>query len=212
MRHMMTVCLSVLSIFFASTVARAEIEIPPSVYELKEPLSKILFPEVNAYRQGYLQASSVHKLFYSEYGNPNGIPVVVLHGGPGAGFSPNDMRFFDPKAYRIIVFDQRGASRSKPFAELRENTTQYLIDDIEALRKYLKVGKWLVFGGSWESALGVLYGEAFPQNCLGFVLRGIFLGTPHEINHVWYGMKATYPEAWEEMVSLIPAFQSATIS
>jgi proline iminopeptidase len=130
--------------------------------------------------------------------------VLVVHGGPGAGAGANDMRYFDPKHYRIILFDQRGAKRSLPFAEIKENTTRDLIEDMEKLRLHLKVNKWLLFGGSWGSALSVAYGEAHPTSCLGFVLRGVFLGTEEEIRQLWYGMQDTFPEEWQAMVQFLP--------
>lgn len=163
-----------------------------------------LFPKLTPYEENYLQVSQIHRIWYAQYGNPQGEPVVLLHGGPGAGSGDNDMRFFDPKYYRIILLDQRGAKRSEPAAEMRENTTQHLIADIEALRQQLKIEKWLVFGGSWGSALSLAYGQAHPERCLGFILRGIFLGRKAEGDQLWYGMKDAFPEVWEEFVNFLP--------
>jgi len=178
--------------------------IAPLVYRLEQMLEEILFPAIKPYDEDYLDVSGLHRLWYAQFGNPHGIPVVVVHGGPGFGCSPRDMRFFDPKFYRIILFDQRGALRSQPFGEMQENTTQDLIADMEKLRQHLAVDKWLLFGGSWGSALSVLYGEAHPDRCLGFILRGVFLATHAQTQQVWYGMRDHYPEVWEEFVSFLP--------
>lgn len=167
-------------------------------------LEDVLYPALKPFDEGYLKVSDIHQIYFAEYGNPKGIPVVNVHGGPGAGSGANDMRFFDPKYYRIILLDQRGAKRSKPFASIKENTTAHLISDLEKLRKALKIDKWLVFGGSWGSALALAYGQAHPKQCLGFVLRGIFLGNEEEYLQVWYGMQDIFPEAWEEFNNFIP--------
>lgn len=167
-------------------------------------MESILFPKIETYDEGYLKVSALHSLWYAQFGNPEGVPVVVVHGGPGFGCSPRDMRFFDPTYYRIILFDQRGAVRSLPFGEMTENTTQDLIADMEKLRQHMGVEKWLLFGGSWGSALSVLYGEAHPDRCLGFILRGVFLATHAQTAQVWYGMRDHYPEVWEEFVSFVP--------
>ncbi len=140
------------------------------------------FLEVLPYEESYLRVSGIHQIHYSVYGNPEGIPVVVLHGGPGMGCSGNEIYHFDLSRYRVVLFDQRGARRSKPFACLEENTTRELIEDIEKLKKHLGIQKWLVFGRSWGSLLSLLYGEKYPDSCLGFVLQGIFLGRSQDIN------------------------------
>lgn len=132
-------------------------------------------------QEGYLKVSNKHEIFYSLFGNPQGIPVVILHGGPGMGCSSKNCRFFDLHKFNVIIFDQRGAMRSKPFACMEENTTQNLIQDLEKLRRFLSIEKWVVFGGSWGSLLGILYGEEHPDSCLGFVLSGIFLGREQDI-------------------------------
>jgi proline iminopeptidase len=163
-----------------------------------------LFPEVTPYRQGFLEPDGVHRIYWEESGNPAGTPVLFLHGGPGSGTSPLQRRFFDPSCYRIILFDQRGSGKSTPYAELAGNTTPHLIDDIELLRHTLEIEKWLVFGGSWGSTLALAYGEAHPEACLGFVLRGIFLCRKSEIDWFLYGMRTLFPEAWREFSSLIP--------
>ena len=138
---------------------------------------------------------------------PNGKPVVFLHGGPGAGLVPDYRRFFDPAAYRIILFDQRGSGRSRPHASLEDNTTWHLVQDIETIREEFGVDQWLVFGGSWGSTLALAYAEAHPQRVRGLVLRGIFLCRPIEMR--WFyedsnGAGAIFPEQWEEYVQLIP--------
>jgi proline iminopeptidase len=143
-------------------------------------------------------------MYWEECGNPAGIPVVFLHGGPGAGSAPNHRRFFDPAAYRIVVFDQRGAGRSTPLGEIADNTTPHLVADIECLREHLGIARWLVFGGSWGSTLALAYGQAHPDRCLGFVLRGIFLCRRSEIDWFLYGLRTLFPEAWEAFVAPIP--------
>jgi proline iminopeptidase len=163
-----------------------------------------LFPEIEPRVSGMLWLDSLHQMYWEECGNPDGIPVVFLHGGPGAGSTAAHRRFFDPAAYRIIVYDQRGAGRSTPLGELRDNTTPHLIADLETLREHLHVDRWLVFGGSWGSTLGLAYGEAHPSRCLGLVLRGIFLCRRSEIDWFLYGLRTVYPEPWEKLTALLP--------
>lgn len=163
-----------------------------------------LYPDHASYREGYLQVSKVHSLFYAQYGNPDGFPVIVLHGGPGAGCSEAWTKMFDPAFYRVIMFDQRASGRSIPLASMEENTPNDLVNDIECLRMHLGIDKWLVFGGSWGSTLALLYGEQHPDKVWGFVLRGIFTGSEKEYLHLIYGMRTVFPEAWEEMASTIP--------
>lgn len=180
-----------------------DISITPLMYNLKKSLNEILYPLTEFYVQGYLQVSDRHSLWYAQYGNPQGVPVVIVHGGPGFGCN-EEMRFFDLNFYRVILLDQRGAKRSKPVGELNDNTTQNLIEDLEKLRKHLKINKWIVFGGSWGTALSIAYGETCPAQCLGFILRGIFLARNSDIQQIWYGMKDHFPEAWEEYVNYLP--------
>jgi proline iminopeptidase len=163
-----------------------------------------LFPPVLPHRQGMLAVDALHTIYWEECGNPAGVPVLFLHGGPGAGLSPQHRRFFDPDHYRIILFDQRGAGKSTPLGEWRNNTTQLLVEDIEVLRASFGISKWLVFGGSWGSTLALAYGEAHPEACLGFVLRGIFLCTSAEIDWFINGVRWFYPELYEEFVAPIP--------
>jgi proline iminopeptidase len=163
-----------------------------------------LFPEIASRDSGYLQLDDLHSMYWEESGNPKGIPVVFLHGGPGAGSGPQHRRFFDPSRYRIVIFDQRGAGRSRPFGELRNNTTPLLISDIELLRKTLGINQWVVFGGSWGSTLALAYAEAHPERCLGLILRGIFLCRPVEIDWFLYGLRHIFPDQWERFSSHIP--------
>jgi len=144
-------------------------------------------------------------LWVEECGNPDGIPVVFLHGGPGAACEPFQRRFFDSDIYRIILFDQRGCGRSTPHAELRENSTQFLIDDIETIRNYLGINAWLVFGGSWGSTLGIAYAQAHSSRVTGLILRGVFLCRSRDIQ--WFyqdGASYIYPDLWQDYISVIP--------
>jgi proline iminopeptidase len=169
------------------------------------PAMRTLYNEIEPYDQGALRVSSVHTLYYEQSGNPEGTPVVFLHGGPGAGTSPDHRRYFDPVAYRIVVFDQRGAGKSTPHASLEENTTWDLVADIERLREHLGVDRWLVFGGSWGSTLGLAYAETHPDRVRGLVLRGIFLCRPKEIR--WFyqeGADSIFPDFFEAYASVIP--------
>lgn len=164
-----------------------------------------LYPAIEPYNSGYLDVSSIHSIYFEEAGNPDGKPVLFLHGGPGGGIQPHYRRFFDPEHYRIILFDQRGAGKSKPHAELRENTTWDLVTDIEKLRNHLLVDTWVVFGGSWGSTLALVYTSQYPKRVKGLVLRGIFLCRSFEID--WFyqeGASAIYPDAWEQFTAPIP--------
>ena len=163
-----------------------------------------LFPPIKPYRHGMLEVDAVHTLYWEECGNPEGVPVLFLHGGPGGGISPTHRRFFDPAHYRIVLFDQRGAGQSTPLGEYRQNTTQLLVDDIERLRLLLEIDQWLVFGGSWGSTLALAYGQSHPQRCTGFILRGIFLCTPAEIDWFMNGMRWFFPEVHARFAAAIP--------
>ena len=165
---------------------------------------KTLFPQIEATRFGHLPVSDIHRIYWEEVGAPDGLPALFLHGGPGSGIAAAHRRFFDPGAYRVVLFDQRGAGKSTPLAELRENTTQDLIDDIEKLRRHLGIERWLVFGGSWGSTLALAYGQAHPDRCLGFVLRGIFLGRSCEIDWFLNGMGHFFPEAHQTLLGFLP--------
>lgn len=163
-----------------------------------------LFPPIDPFAEGWLPVGDGHSLYWYECGNPNGRPVVFLHGGPGAGCIPAYRRFFDPDQWRIILVDQRGAGRSRPCAEINANTTQHLVEDLEKLRTARGVDSWLVFGGSWGSTLALAYGEAFPERCSGFVLRGVFLGMAGEIDWFMHGMGQFFPEAEADFHAAIP--------
>lgn len=164
-----------------------------------------LFPDIEPYVRHSIDVDTTHKLYVEECGNPDGIPVVFLHGGPGAGCEPFQRRFFDPTRYRIVLFDQRGCGQSTPHAELAGNTTQHLVADIEQLREHLNIDRWLVFGGSWGSTLGLVYAETHPERVLGLVLRGIFLCRPRDI-HWFYqeGASFLFPDFWQDYLAPIP--------
>ncbi len=163
-----------------------------------------LFPPIEPVASGMLQVDRLHVLYWEECGNRDGIPAVFLHGGPGSGSSPKHRRFFDPHAYRIIVYDQRGAGRSRPLGELRDNTTAHLVADLEALRRHLDIERWLVFGGSWGSTLALAYAQSHPDRCLGLILRGIFLCRRSEIDWFMRGMRTVFPEVWQQFAAYIP--------
>ncbi len=170
------------------------------------------FPPIEPYESGLLKVSELHTLSYEVAGNPAGRPVVFLHGGPGGGVSEDHRRFFDPNHYRIILFDQRGAGKSTPLAELRENTTWDLIKDLEQIRTHLKIDKWLVFGGSWGSTLALTYAISHPEKVLALILRGIFLCRPSEIS--WFyqeGASQIFPDFWDEYLRPIPVSEQKNL-
>ena len=162
-----------------------------------------LFSPIKPFNEGFLNRG-IHHIYFEETGNPDGIPVMFLHGGPGAGCAPAHRRLFDPHRYRVILMDQRGCGRSEPFASINQNTTQDLIDDIEALLQHLDIPNVILFGGSWGSTLALAYGAAYPDRCLGFVLRGVFLGTRAEIDWFLYDMGRFFPEAYDRFIRPIP--------
>jgi proline iminopeptidase len=164
-----------------------------------------LYPAIDAYRNGHLRVSSLHEIYFEESGNPDGKPVVFVHGGPGGGTEPKQRQFFDPSAYRIVLFDQRGCGQSRPHASLEENTTWHLVADMERLREHLKIDKWQVFGGSWGSTLALAYAQTHPSCVSELILRGIFLLRKQEID--WFyqrGTSALFPDAWEDYEKPIP--------
>ncbi|WP_310446049.1 prolyl aminopeptidase [Thiobacillus sp.] len=163
-----------------------------------------LYPPIAPYTSGMMETDGLHRIYWETSGNPDGIPVLFVHGGPGSGTSPKQRQFFDPARYRIILFDQRGSGRSTPHGELAGNTTPHLIADMEALRVQLGIERWLVFGGSWGSTLALAYAEAHPERCLGLVLRGIFLCRKTEIDWFLDGIRAFFPEAQRQLESFIP--------
>ena len=163
------------------------------------------YPEIEPHRTGRLRVSDLHEIYWEESGNPRGKPVVFVHGGPGGGTEPKQRRFFDPSAYRIVLFDQRGSGKSTPYASLVDNTTQHLVADMEQLRAHLDIDRWQVFGGSWGSTLALAYAEAHPDRVSELVLRGIFLLRKAEID--WFyqrGADAMFPDAWEDYIAPIP--------
>ena len=164
-----------------------------------------LYPEIKPYATHRLAVDKPHQLYIEECGNPDGLPVAFVHGGPGAGCEPYHRRFFDPNIYRIILFDQRGCGRSTPHAELAGNTTQALVSDMEVIRQHLKIDKWVVFGGSWGSTLGLVYAQTHPEAVSGLILRGIFLCSRREI-HWFYqdGASRIFPDYWEDFLRPIP--------
>jgi proline iminopeptidase len=171
----------------------------------RSPARRELYPALEPFRHGYLRVSEVHEIYYEECGNPAGKPAVFLHGGPGAGSDKRARQFFDPRHYRIVVFDQRGCGRSRPSASLVENTTWHLVADIERLRKHLGIERWLVFGGSWGSTLALAYAEANPERVSEIVLRGIFLLRYAEIRWFYqHGASEIFPDAWESYRDAIP--------
>ncbi len=170
-----------------------------------------LFPAVEPHRGGVLELDRGHRMYWEESGNPGGVPVVFLHGGPGAGASPVHRQFFDPAHYRIVIFDQRGAGRSTPLGHLDGNTTQDLVGDMERLRGHLAIGRWIVFGGSWGSTLALAYAVHHPERCAALVLRGIFLGRPAEIDWFLTGIRNVFPETWREFAGYIPEAERADL-
>ena len=165
-----------------------------------------LYPDIEPYATQQLAVDATHTLYVEQCGNPDGLPVIFLHGGPGAGLATYHRRFFDPARYRIVLFDQRGAGQSTPFADLTDNTTWHLVADIETIRMRLGIERWVVFGGSWGSTLGLAYAQAHPERVLGLVLRGIFLCRPDEIR--WFyeegGASWILPEKWQRYAAAIP--------
>lgn len=164
-----------------------------------------LYPEIKPYAEHRLKVDSLHELYIEECGNPQGIPVVVVHGGPGSGCEDYYRRYFDAEQFRIVLFDQRGSGRSMPLAELQDNTTEDLVDDMEKIRHFLGIDRWLLFGGSWGSTLSLVYAETHPQQVLGLVLRGIFLCREKDI-HWFYqeGASRVFPDYWQDFIAPIP--------
>lgn len=170
-----------------------------------------LFPPLLPVVSGFLERDAGHRLYWEQSGNPEGLPVVFLHGGPGAGSAPTYRQFFDPARYRIVLFDQRGAGRSTPHASIEANTTWHLVADIEALRSHLGIARWLVFGGSWGATLGLAYGMRHPDRCAGFILRGVFLGRDEEVDWFFRGMPRFFPEAGQAFADFIPAAERSNL-
>jgi len=163
-----------------------------------------LFPPIEPFATGILELDRVHSMYWEQSGNPEGAPVLFVHGGPGAGATPTHRRFFDPAHYRIVIFDQRGAGRSTPLGALADNSTTHLVADMERLRRHLGIERWTVFGGSWGSTLCLAYAEAHPEHVRALVLRGIFLCRPSEIQWFLYGIRTVFPEAWRAFAGFLP--------
>lgn len=167
---------------------------------------KILYPEISPFHTFFLETGSIHQVYVEQSGNPAGIPVIFLHGGPCSGTKPDHRRFFDPARYHIILMDQRGCGLSQPFGELQGNTTQNLLDDMERIRDKLRVEQWLLFGGSWGGTLALLYAQQYPLRVLGIVLRGVFLA--RRVDMQWFlqsGVNRIYPEAWQNLLNSVSA-------
>jgi len=163
-----------------------------------------LYPPTEPTDKGTLALDPLHRLYYEVSGDPEGTPVVFLHGGPGAGCHPHHRRYFDPRHYRVVLYDQRGAGKSEPVGELRDNTTAHLVDDLERLRAHLGIDRWVLFGGSWGSALALAYAEAHRERCLALILRGIFLARREEVDWFLNGMGRFFPEAHRRFAEFLP--------
>lgn len=168
-----------------------------------------LYPEIEPFNKNWLKVGHLHEIYYEECGNSGGVPVVFLHGGPGSGCNPTQRRFFDPNFYRIILLDQRGCGLSMPQGEVENNTTDALVDDIEALRQQLNIINWHVFGGSWGSTLALAYALKYTSSVKSLVLRGIFLSRSKELNWFLDDVKQFYPEPWEKLLAYLPKSEQA---
>ncbi len=167
-----------------------------------------LYPAIKTYATHSLAVDSTHTLYIEECGNPDGLPVVVLHSGPGTGCDSYHRRLFDPEVFRIILFDQRGAGRSTPHAELKDNTTSHLIADIEAIRQHLNIPRWIVWGGAWGALLALLYAQAHPSRTMGLILHSVFLGRKQDIDWFYtHGANLVFPDYWQDFVQAFPEDQ-----
>ena len=168
-------------------------------------MTMILRPSIKPFTSGILAVSNLHAVYYEEAGRPDGKPVLIIHGGPGGTIEPRQYRYFDPLHWRMITFDQRGCGKSTPHAELRENTTQDLVADMERLRNHLGIDQWVLFGGSWGTTLALAYAQEYPQRCAGLILRGIFLVQRYELHWLYQeGASRVFPDAWEGFIAPIP--------
>ncbi len=164
-----------------------------------------LWPDIEPFESGYIRVSEIHRIWYERCGNPDGVPVFVLHGGPGGRTSPYYRRFADPAYYQIVLHDQRGAGRSEPYAEIRENTTRDLVEDIERLRRHIGADRIILFGGSWGTTLAIAYAETYPEHVRGMLLRGVFMATQEEIDHFYHGgLASIFPELYQELLDALP--------
>lgn len=164
-----------------------------------------LYPECQPFTNTHIAVNSLHSIYVEQCGNPHGVPVIFLHGGPGSGCNPGQRRFFDPAHYHIILFDQRGCGRSQPAGETTDNTTQDLVADIEAIRQHLNIDRWHVFGGSWGSTLALCYANSHPKHVTSLTLRGIFLSRQHEIDWFLGQVALFFPDAWQTLLAVVPA-------
>jgi len=163
------------------------------------------YPPIEPYQTGFLDVGSGHSVYWEESGNSNGLPVIFLHGGPGSQTEPGHRSFFNPKIYRIILMDQRGAGKSRPHSSLIDNTTWHLVDDLEKLRRHLNINQWVVFGGSWGSTLALTYAETHPEKVLALIVRGIFLGRKKELHWFYqFGAHHIFTDEWEKYIEIIP--------
>ena len=166
---------------------------------------RTLYPAIKPYTTQHLQVDDRHEIYLEECGSEDGLPVLFVHGGPGAGCSERDRCFFDPQKYRIILFDQRGCGRSRPHAELEQNSTDLLLADIELIRTALGIDRWLLFGGSWGSTLALLYAQAHPKHVAGLILRGVFLARQQDLDWLYKeGANRIFPEHWAEFLEPVP--------
>jgi proline iminopeptidase len=178
---------------------------PPAYSREPSGSRRDLFPEISPFASGHMPRGTGHSIYWEQAGNPRGQPALFLHGGPGAGAGAVHRRFFDPRLWRIVLFDQRGSGRSRPLGSLEENTTPHLIADIEALREQLGIERWLLFGGSWGSTLALAYAQAYPERVSACVLRGIFLGRDSEIDWFLHGLRTVFPDAHAQFAGFLPA-------
>jgi proline iminopeptidase len=163
-----------------------------------------LYPPLEPSRSGLLKVDQGHEIYWEEAGNPDGVPLVILHGGPGGGINPYYRQLFDPKVWRAILFEQRGCGRSRPHGQLSGNDTQALVRDMEALRQAAGVDRWVVLGGSWGSTLALAYAEAHPDRCLGLLVTGVFLARKEDSDWWWRGVRAIFPEVWQALYDFLP--------
>jgi len=168
------------------------------------PQEGALHPPIEPFKTGYLKVSGIHEIYYELCGNPEGKPVFFLHGGPGVGCYPRMRQYLDPEKFLMVLHDQRGAGRSRPHGELRENTTWELVADIERLRMHLEIERFMIFGGSWGTTLGLAYAEAYPRNVTGMILRGVFTGTAEEVEQHYMGTRWFYPEEHAALMAALP--------
>ena len=163
-----------------------------------------LYPAISPFQHGILEVDKMHKIYWEQSGNPDGVPIVFLHGGPGGATNSMQRRYFNPKEFKIVLFDQRGCGKSIPYAEVKHNTTWDLVQDMEKLRDHLKIKRWVVFGGSWGVTLALCYGIKYPDRCHGFILRGVFLARKEELNWFFDGIGRIFPEAYSNLKNFLP--------